>query len=84
VAIFYFSNSYCTLHFYLTNFVIPHSNLIRMDFEDKYYHPSTRKASVEKFTDRTEKMYISTWNHTIPLISGDVILQSRNLMIQES
>jgi lipopolysaccharide export system permease protein len=35
------------LIFYLTNFVIPHSNLIRMDFEDKYYHSQGRKVNVE-------------------------------------
>jgi lipopolysaccharide export system permease protein len=33
--------------FYLTNFIIPHANLIRMDFEDKYYHSLGRKISVE-------------------------------------
>jgi lipopolysaccharide export system permease protein len=33
--------------FYLTNFVIPHSNLIRMDFEDKYYRSQGRKVNVE-------------------------------------
>jgi lipopolysaccharide export system permease protein len=32
--------------FYLTNFVIPHSNLVRMDFEDKYYRSQGRKVSV--------------------------------------
>ncbi len=35
------------LIFYLTNFVIPHANLIRMDFEDKYYRSQGRKVSVE-------------------------------------
>jgi lipopolysaccharide export system permease protein len=33
--------------FVLTNFVIPKSNLIRMDFEDKYYRSSSRKVTVE-------------------------------------
>src|SRR5512133_685722 len=33
--------------FILTNFVIPQSNLARMDFEDKYYRSSFRKTSVE-------------------------------------
>jgi len=32
--------------FYLTNFVIPHSNLVRMDFEDKYYRSVARKVNV--------------------------------------
>ena len=35
-----------TFTFVLTNFVIPKSNLIRMDFEDKYYHSSGRKVTV--------------------------------------
>ena len=33
--------------FYLTNFVIPHSNLIRLDFEDKYYRPKGRRLNIE-------------------------------------
>ena len=33
--------------FVLTNFVIPKSNLIRMDFENKYYRSSARKVPVE-------------------------------------
>lgn len=33
--------------FYLTNFVIPHANLVRMDFEDKYYHSQGRKVNVD-------------------------------------
>jgi lipopolysaccharide export system permease protein len=33
--------------FYLTNFVIPHSNLVRMDFEDKYYRSQSRKINVD-------------------------------------
>lgn len=33
--------------FYLTNFVIPHANLVRMDFEDKYYKSQGRKLNIE-------------------------------------
>lgn len=33
--------------FVLTNFVIPQSNRIRMDFEDEYYRSSSRKVTVE-------------------------------------
>ncbi|MGA1976416.1 MAG: LptF/LptG family permease [Bacteroidales bacterium] len=33
--------------FYLTNFIIPHSNQIRMDFEDKYYHSQPRATNIE-------------------------------------
>jgi lipopolysaccharide export system permease protein len=36
-----------SLTFVLTNFIIPKSNLIRMDFEDKYYRSSGRKVTVE-------------------------------------
>ena len=36
-----------TLIFYLTNFIIPHSSLVRMDFEDKYYRSQGRKVNVE-------------------------------------
>jgi lipopolysaccharide export system permease protein len=32
--------------FALTNFIIPKSNLTRMDFEDKYYRSSSRKVTV--------------------------------------
>ena len=36
--------------FTLTNFVIPHANLIRMTFEDKYYHNSPyRFGSIQEF-----------------------------------
>jgi len=33
--------------FYLTNFIIPHSNLVRLDFEDKYYRPRGRRLNIE-------------------------------------
>jgi lipopolysaccharide export system permease protein len=36
-----------TFTFVLTNFVIPKSNLVRKDFEDKYYRSSGRKVTVE-------------------------------------
>jgi len=32
--------------FLLTNFLIPHANLKRMDFEDKYYRPNSRRVPV--------------------------------------
>lgn len=36
--------------FMLTNFVIPHANLVRMNFENKYYrHPSIRLGVVSNF-----------------------------------
>jgi lipopolysaccharide export system permease protein len=35
--------------FFLTNFVIPHANLVRTDFEDKYYKSSYRKGQIYNF-----------------------------------
>jgi lipopolysaccharide export system permease protein len=32
--------------FLLTNFVIPHANLVRIDFEDKYYKSSYRRGQI--------------------------------------
>ena len=51
--------------FMLTNFVIPKSNLIRMDFEDKYYRSSSRKVSVENIHRQVFKnilVYMGTYN----------------------
>ncbi|MCD4769448.1 MAG: LptF/LptG family permease [Bacteroidales bacterium] len=39
---FYSSLFIAILTFILTNFIIPHSNLVRLDFEDKYYKSKTR------------------------------------------
>lgn len=36
-----------TLTFILTSFIIPKANLVRMDFEDKYYRSSARRITVE-------------------------------------
>jgi lipopolysaccharide export system permease protein len=41
--------------FYLTNFVIPHANLVRMDFEDKYYRSQGRKLNVENIHRQVSK-----------------------------
>ncbi|MGD0343265.1 MAG: LptF/LptG family permease [Bacteroidales bacterium] len=51
--------------FYLTNFIIPHANLIRMDFEDKYYHPTVRKANVEdvhRMVTKNVYIYMESYN----------------------
>lgn len=51
--------------FMLTNFVIPKSNLSRMDFEDKYYHSSARKVSVENIHRQVDKnvlVFMGTFN----------------------
>jgi lipopolysaccharide export system permease protein len=46
--------------FVLTNFVIPHANLVRMDFEDKYYKPSARKNTVENIHRQVARnIYVS-------------------------
>jgi lipopolysaccharide export system permease protein len=54
-----------TFTFVLTNYVIPKSNLIRMDFEDKYYHSSTRRITVENIHRKVFKntyVYMGTFN----------------------
>jgi lipopolysaccharide export system permease protein len=33
--------------FTLTNFIIPHANLVRLDFEDKYYRSQGRRINIE-------------------------------------
>jgi lipopolysaccharide export system permease protein len=51
--------------FLLTNFVIPKSNLIRMDFEDKYYKSSNRKVTVENIHRQVFKniyVYMGSFN----------------------
>ena len=46
--------------FWLTNFVIPHSNLERLDFEEKYYRSVSRKLPVENITRQVFKnVYVS-------------------------
>jgi lipopolysaccharide export system permease protein len=54
-----------TFTFVLTNFIIPQSNLIRMDFEDKYYRSSARKVIVENIHRMVYKniyVYIGSYN----------------------
>jgi lipopolysaccharide export system permease protein len=54
-----------TFTFVLTNFVIPKANLIRMDFEDKYYHSSTKRVTVENIHRQVNKniyVYMGTFN----------------------
>lgn len=55
-----------TFTFVLTNYVIPKSNLIRMDFEDKYYHPSaSRRVPIENIHRMVSKnvyVYMGTYN----------------------
>lgn len=53
--------------FALTNFVIPQANLKRMDFEDKYYKPSSRKAPVTNVHRQVSKnvlIYMESFNPT--------------------
>jgi lipopolysaccharide export system permease protein len=56
IAIFTFS---------LTNFIIPKSNLIRLDFEDKYYRSSSRKMAQENIHRQESKnvlVYLGSYN----------------------
>jgi lipopolysaccharide export system permease protein len=54
-----------TFIFLLTNFVIPKSNLVRMDFEDKYYRSSKKKVLEENIHRQISKsvlVYMGTYN----------------------
>lgn len=54
-----------SLIFYLTNFVIPQANLVRMDFEDKYYRPQGRRLYVENIHRQVSKnvyVYLESYN----------------------
>jgi Predicted permeases len=54
-----------TFTFILTNFVIPKSNLIRMDFEDKYYHSSSKRITIENTHRQVAKnvlVYMGTFS----------------------
>jgi lipopolysaccharide export system permease protein len=56
IAIFTFS---------LTNFIIPKSNLIRIDFEDKYYRSTSRKMAQENIHRQESKnvlVYMGSYN----------------------
>jgi lipopolysaccharide export system permease protein len=63
----YFVSSFviATFTFMLTNFVIPKSNQVRMDFEDKYYRSSSRKVTVENIHRQVFKniyVYMGSFN----------------------
>jgi lipopolysaccharide export system permease protein len=51
--------------FALTNYVIPRSNQVRMAFEDKYYHASTKRVTAENVHRQVFKnvyVYLGTFN----------------------
>jgi lipopolysaccharide export system permease protein len=64
----YFISAFCiaTFTFVLTNFVIPKSNFIRMNFEDKYYHSSSSKRipveNIHRQESRNVLVYMGTFN----------------------
>jgi lipopolysaccharide export system permease protein len=63
----YFISSFiiAVFTFVLTNFVIPKANLVRMDFEDKYYRSSNRKVTVENIHRQVFKniyVYMGSFN----------------------
>jgi len=63
--------------FYLTNFVIPHANLVRMDFEDKYYRSLTRRINIENVHRQVLKnvyVYIESYS--------PIYLRGRNFTIE--
>jgi lipopolysaccharide export system permease protein len=55
-----------TFTFVLTNYVIPKSNRIRMDFEDKYYHSSSSKRipveNIHRQASPNILVYMGTFN----------------------
>lgn len=54
-----------SMTFLLTNFIIPKSNRIRMEFEEKYYKPSTRRVTLEnihRMEFKNEYVYMGTFN----------------------
>jgi lipopolysaccharide export system permease protein len=54
-----------SLTFLLTNFVIPKSNRIRMQFEEKYYKTSNRRVTLEnihRMEFKNEYVYMGTFN----------------------
>jgi len=64
--------------FYLTNFMIPHANLVRLDFEDKYYRPRGRRINIENVHRQVFKniyVYIESYN--------PVYLRGRNFKIEK-
>lgn len=64
--------------FYLTNFVIPHANLVRFDFEDKYYRPKGRKLNIENVHRQVNKnvyVYIESYS--------PIYLRGRNFTIEK-
>ncbi len=63
----YFVSSFfiAVLAFLLTNFVIPHANFKRMDFEDKYYRPTNRRIPVMNIHRQVQKnvyVYMESFN----------------------
>lgn len=77
-----------SLIFYLTNFVIPHSSLIRMDFEDKYYRSQGRKINVENihrqvypnvyvYIESYSPLYLRGRNFTLEKFDENNILVSK-------
>jgi lipopolysaccharide export system permease protein len=53
--------------FYLTNFIIPRANLVRMDFEDKYYRSQGRRfnvANIHRQVSKNVYVYLESFNPT--------------------
>ena len=74
--------------FVLTNYVIPKANLVRIEFEDKYYHSSNKRIPVENIHRQVSKntyVFMGTFsaltqrgqNFTIEKISDSGYLESK-------
>jgi len=76
----YFISSFfiAVFTFALTNFVIPQANLKRMDFEDKYYHSTSRRIPVLNLHRQVQKnvlIYMESFN--------PISLAGRNFTIEK-
>ena len=70
--------------FMLQNYVLPHSNIARLDFEEKYYRSSDfRKMNVSSVHVRSTPMFTSTWSSTTRFHRVAAISAWRSLMTME-
>ncbi len=66
--------------FFLTNFVIPHANLERLDFEDKYYRSVSRQIPIENIHRQVFKnVYVSLESfNPLSKVGRNLIIEKMN------
>jgi lipopolysaccharide export system permease protein len=85
---FYSAMVIAVFTFTLTNFIIPHANLKRVEFEDKYYRPVNRKVPIEMIVRQISPnvyVYLESFNplsetgvnFTLDKFNDEGILESR-------